>query len=62
MTVMMMMMTMAPRALSTCIKLCINLNSGDGDELDIYYDEVSACLSRKMITSYKPELSARGAK
>ena len=30
----MMMMTMAPRALSTCINLCIKLNNGDDDELD----------------------------
>ena len=35
----MMMMTMAPRALPTCINLCIKLNNGDdddndGDELD----------------------------
>ena len=34
MTVMMMMMTMAPRALSTCIKLCIDLNNGDDDDDD----------------------------
>ena len=28
---------------------------------NIYYDEVSVCLSRKMITSYPPELRAGGA-
>ena len=51
MTAMMMMsmatmMTMDPRALSTCINLCVNLNNGDdddnhGDELgfDATYDK-----------------------
>ena len=34
-------------------------HDGDDNDDDIYYDEVSVCVSRKNITS---ELSARGAK
>ena len=35
-------------------------HAAEDDDMYLYYDEV--CVSRKIITSYPPELSAGGAK